>query len=332
VCGKLFLLKGSGSNYTATEFATGLGNSSAVHLTFGPDGTGQSLYYTTFAGGGQVRLVRYVGNGNRAPVASFTATPNSGALPLVVNLDASASRDPDGDSLTYSWNFGDGTTGSGKTTQKTYNSAGKFNIVLTLRDSRGATSTRTVSVFPGNTAPTPSITSPSSTTRFSVGQSITIRGAASDAQDGNLAADRLRWTVRIRHNNHTHPYATGTGSSIIVTMPAPEDLAAAETSWLEVTLVATDSRGLSRSVTQRLLPKIVNVSFATSPTGRNVSVNGVTLTAPKTVKSWPNYNLRVNAPNQGNQVFQSWSDGGPQSHTIKTPNSNSSYTATFRTQ
>jgi glucose/arabinose dehydrogenase len=156
VCGKLFLLKGSGSSYTATEFATGLGNSSAVHLTFGPDGTGQSLYYTTFAGGGQVRLIRYVGNGNRAPIASFTATPNSGALPLVVNLDASGSRDPDGDTLSYSWNFGDGTTGSGKTTQKTYNNAGKFNIVLTVRDSRGATSTRTIAVYPGNTAPTPS--------------------------------------------------------------------------------------------------------------------------------------------------------------------------------
>jgi hypothetical protein len=115
-------------------------------------------------------------------------------------------------------------------------------------------------------------------------------------------------------------------------MPAPEDLAATETSWLEVVLTATDSQGLSRSITQRLLPSIVSVSFATNPTGRNITVNGVTLTAPRTMKSWPNYNLRVNAPNQGSYVFQSWSDGGAQSHTIKTPSSNSSYTATFRTQ
>jgi glucose/arabinose dehydrogenase len=332
VCGKLFLLKGSGSSYTATDFATGLGNSSAVHLTFGPDGTGQSLYYTTFAGGGQVRLIRYIGSGNRAPLASFTRTPNSGALPLLVNFDASASSDPDGDALSYSWNFGDGTTGSGRTTQKTYNSAGKFRVVLTVTDSKGATATKALYVYPGNTAPAPSILSPRSSDSFSVGQSITVRGSATDVEDGTLPSTSLRWTVRIRHNDHVHPYATGTGSSITVTMPSPEDLAATETSWLEVTLVATDSQGLSRSIRRRLLPKLVNVNFATSPTGRTITVNGVTYTAPVTVTSWPNYALRVNAPNQSGYVFQSWSDGGAQSHTIVTPSSDSSYTATFRTQ
>jgi glucose/arabinose dehydrogenase len=332
VCGKLFLLKGSGTTYTATEFATGLGNSSAVHLTFGPDGTGQSLYYTTFAGGGQVRKIRYVGTGNRTPTASFKVTPNSGALPLVVSFDASASSDPDGDALTYSWNFGSGTTGSGKTVQKTYTTAGKVNVVLTVRDSKGATSTKTLPVFPGNTAPTTTITSPSSRARFVVGQSLTLQGSGADAQDGNLPASSLRWTVRIRHNNHTHPYATSTGSSLTVTMPAPEDLAATETSWLEATLVATDSQGLSRSVFQKLLPTLVTASFATNPAGRTLTVNGVTFTTPKTLKSWPNYSLRVNAPNQGNATFQSWSDGGAQAHTLKTPTGNSSYTATFRVQ
>ena len=332
VCGKLFLLKGSGSTYTATEFATGLGGSSAVHLTFGPDGTGQSLYYTTFAGGGQVRLIRYVGASNRAPIASFIRTPNSGSVPLPVNFDASASNDPDGDALTYSWNFGDGTTGSGRTIQKTYNSSGKFRVVLTVSDSKGAKATRVRSVFPGNTAPTPTIASPRSSDSFSVGQSITVRGSATDAEDGTLPGTSLRWTVQIRHNDHVHPYATGTGSSITVTMPAPEDLAVTKTSWLEISLVATDSQGLSRAVRQKLLPKLVTVNFTTNPTGRNLTVNGVTYTAPAAVTSWSNYNLRVNAPNQSGYVFQSWSDGGAQSHTIATPGSNSSYTATFRAQ
>lgn len=332
VCGKIFLLKKSGSTFAATDFATGLGNSSAVHLIFGPNGSKRSLYYTTFAGGGQVRRINYTGNANRAPVASFTATAISGAVPLAVNLNASASSDPDGDALTYSWNFGDGTTGSGVTTQKTYTTAGKFRITLTVRDSKGATSTYARTAFPGNTAPSVRITSPSTTARFSVGQTITIQGAATDTEDGSLPATSLRWTVRIRHNNHVHPYATGTGSSITVTMPAPEDLAATEKSWLEVILVATDSQGLTSYVLQKLLPTIVTVNFASNPTGLNLTVNGVTITTPKTVKSWPNYNLRVNAPNQGNKVFQSWSDGGAQAHTIRTPSGGGSYTATFRAQ
>jgi glucose/arabinose dehydrogenase len=332
VCGKLFLLKGSGSNYTATEFATGLGGSSAVHLTFGPDGTGQSLYYTTFAGGGQVRVVRYMDTTNRAPVADFTASPNFGAVPLVVTFDASRSSDPDNDALTYTWNFADGTTGTGKTVQKTYNTAGKYRVLLTVKDSGGATSTKRVVVFPGNKPPTGAITAPSPTARFAVGQTITLQATGLDPEDGNLPGDRLRWTVQIRHNDHYHPYFTARGRSVTLKMPAPEDLAATETSWLEVTLVVADLQGLTTTITQKLLPRLVDVSFATSPTGRNLTVNGATFAAPKTFKSWPNYELRVAAPNQGSSVFQSWSDGGTQSHTIRTPSSNSSFTATFRTQ
>ncbi len=329
VCGKIFLLKPSGSTFTATDFATSLGNSSAVHMIFGPNG---ALYYTTFAGGGQVRRIVYTGAANRAPVANFTATPSSGGVPLPVTFDASTSTDPDGDALSYSWNYGDGTTGAGKTVQKTYTTAGKKDVVLTVRDSKGATNTKTMAVFPGNAPPTLAITSPSASSQFRVGQFILLQGHASDAEDGTLPGTSLRWTVLLRHNSHTHPYKSGTGNSLTLNMAAPEDLAAIETSWLEVTLVATDSQGLSRSVTQKLLPIIVNTVFLSNPSGRTITVNNTTLTTPRIIRSWAHYNLRVNAPNQSSYVFQSWSNGAAQSQIIKTPSGNASYIATFRTQ
>jgi glucose/arabinose dehydrogenase len=65
VCGKIFLLDGT----TARDFATGLGSSSATHLEFGPDG---ALYYTTYAGGGEVRRITFAGPGDEAgPPADF---------------------------------------------------------------------------------------------------------------------------------------------------------------------------------------------------------------------------------------------------------------------
>ena len=63
VCGKIFMLTPTaGGGFTRAEFATGLGASSAVAMTFGPDGASQALFYTTYAGGGQVRRIAYTGS------------------------------------------------------------------------------------------------------------------------------------------------------------------------------------------------------------------------------------------------------------------------------
>ena len=56
-CGKIFHLDPSGGGFNRVDFATGLGSGSAVHLRFGPYGSTQALYYTTYAGGGQIRRI-----------------------------------------------------------------------------------------------------------------------------------------------------------------------------------------------------------------------------------------------------------------------------------
>lgn len=74
---------------------------------------------------------------NCPPVASFSASPTTGPAPLTVELDASASSDPDGDPITYSWNFGDGTTASGTVTTHTYATESHYVIQLIVTDSHG---------------------------------------------------------------------------------------------------------------------------------------------------------------------------------------------------
>ena len=74
------------------------------------------------------------------PIASFTMNPISGTAPLEVTFDASNSYDPDGNIVSYAWDFGDGTSGSGVTMKHTFNSKGSYNIKLTVTDNKEATS------------------------------------------------------------------------------------------------------------------------------------------------------------------------------------------------
>jgi len=55
-CGAIARLTPGGPP-SASDFATGLGASTVVDLLFGPSPAGQSLYYTTYVGGGQVRRI-----------------------------------------------------------------------------------------------------------------------------------------------------------------------------------------------------------------------------------------------------------------------------------
>ena len=333
VCGKIFALSPGG---VRTDFVTGLGGSSAVHLAFGPYAGSQALYYTSYANGGEIRRIAYTGTVNRPPTAVLSANPTSGPAPLITTLNGSGSSDPDGNPLTYLWSFGDGSadaTTSTATIQHTY-PAGSWTASLRVRDSVGATSApATVTISSGNTAPTVTITSPSPTELFTVGASYTLRGTATDPQDGTLPDSSLSWTVIRRHDTHTHPYLGPlAGNNIPITGPNPEDLQAAANSDLQIQLTATDSAGLSTTVVQDFKPKKVNVTVATSPAGRRVTVNGVAVTGPTTLTSWAGFGLQVTVPAQSDGSgrtygFDGWSDGGAATHTYVTPQNPATLTA-----
>jgi PKD repeat protein len=57
---------------------------------------------------------------------------------LAVSLDGSASSDPDGTVAAYAWDFGDGQTGTGRTTTHSYGAAGTYTVKLTVTDNAGA--------------------------------------------------------------------------------------------------------------------------------------------------------------------------------------------------
>ena len=71
---------------------------------------------------------------NKAPTVSLSAEPSGGTAPLSVSFKADA-RDPEGDPLTYTWDFGNGKTVEGNSSRTvTYTEPGRYTAALTVSD------------------------------------------------------------------------------------------------------------------------------------------------------------------------------------------------------
>lgn len=85
-------------------------------------------------------------NTNTAPEANLNATPISGTTPLEVFFNASGSTDVNNDTLSYSIDYGDGSSGTGVTSTHVYNTVGEYTATITVNDGQGGTDTDSVTI------------------------------------------------------------------------------------------------------------------------------------------------------------------------------------------
>ena len=152
---------------------------------------------------------------DRPPVASFTSTPPSAPTGTAITFDGTASYDFDGSVVSYSWDFGDQTTGTGSVVTHSYSLAKTYTVTLTVTDNGGVTGSTSSQVTIGDRPPIVSFT-PSPTTA-NTGQTVTLSISASDP-DGTISTMRVDWGDTITQlysgaiTSATHSY-TSTGSS-----------------------------------------------------------------------------------------------------------------------
>jgi PKD repeat protein len=327
-CGTIWTLKGT----TRTTFASNLG--AVTELEFGPYNSNVALYYANY-GSSQIRRISFNAAGNDPPVADIQASPTYGELPLDVAFDARGSSDPDDDPLTYLWDFGDGTSSTNSHPNKTYTQTKNYTVTVHVSDGRGGSDTDSVTIRAGSTRPTAEILSPAADHTFAVGETITLTGQGTDEEDGTLSPGRMTWEVLIHHDTHTHPFfGPTTGNNLTFQAPAPEDLAAATNSYLEIRLTVRDSSGLGKMATLNLMPNVVDVQVGSNVPGMVLWVEGVPFTAPVTVQTWEGNALTLMAPDQiapndDPYIYKSWSDGGRRTHNYVAPDTDSAVNATF---
>jgi glucose/arabinose dehydrogenase len=306
-----------------------------VHLEIGPNG---DLFYADFDGG-TVRRIRYFG-ANQPPNAVASATPTTGTAPLSVAFDGTGSSDPEGGPLTYAWDLdGDGAFDDSTATRptRTY-AAGTYTIRLQVTDNASnASVSLPLTITSNNTPPTATVSTPTATLKWRVGDTISFSGSASDPQDGAIPASGLSWKLTLQHCSvidpsscHTHLIQTFDGvASGSFSAPDHE-----YPSHLELTLTATDAGNLTDSKTVRLDPQTVDLTFESNPTRLQLAVGSASQATPftRTVIIGSTNSLSAPSPQSlgaQNYQFTSWSDSGAQTHNVVAGATGATYTATY---
>jgi MYXO-CTERM domain-containing protein len=123
---------------------------------------------------------------NGIPVAVAGGPYAGEAGTTLIQFDGSGSSDPDGDTLTYAWDFGDSTSATGMMPTHTYTSSGGFRVTLVVNDSKAnsdpGTATATISAPPINIGPTANPGGPYS---GGPGKPVTFDGSASSDPNGD---------------------------------------------------------------------------------------------------------------------------------------------------
>jgi glucose/arabinose dehydrogenase len=304
-----------------------------LDLDVGPDGA----LYGIAPYSGRIIRIRYTGStsSNQTPVAVAAANKTSGSLPLTINFSGVGSSDPDGDPLTYTWNFGDGTTGSGLNVSKTYNSAGTYTATLTVSDGKGASDTALpITITAGNNAPTGSISFAAASQVYDGGEVISYSGVGTDLEDGTLPESAFSWRVVLHHLDHTHPFIDNlTGKSGTFTIP--KDVETAPEQWYRVHLTVTDSKGASSTTFRDIQPNLKTLTLASNISGIKLNLDGAARTLPFSVTGVAGTHRTIGAPaaqvvNGRTYRFVSWSNGGAANQLIDFPTTNTTLTAVYQ--
>jgi PKD repeat protein len=207
------------------------------------------------------------------PTAAFTSAVDG----LDASFDGTGSSDPDGEVVSYSWDFGDGTPAvSGATPTHHFTTGGDHAVTLTVTDDDGATGTvtHTVSTTMPNQAPTASFT-------HTVDErTVSVTSTSSDP-DGTVVSYSWNWgdgTAAGSGATATHAYATG--GDYTVTLTVTDDDGATATSTATVTAINPPSTTLASDVFARAVASgwgsaAVGGAWTVSSTS-NFSVSGDT--------------------------------------------------------
>jgi hypothetical protein len=318
------------ANGSVSGFATGA--ASPVDLIVHDDGR---LYYLTRGSGGSVFRVAYTAS--QAP--SITTHPSSQTVPVggSATFTVAASGTPP---LSYQWQRNGvdipGATSASYTLSNvtTSDNGARFRARVTNSAGSAVSNEATLTVT-SNQPPSATISQPPAGSLYSGGERISYAGSGSDPEDGALPASAFTWKVDFHHADHVHPFIAPTSGASSGSFVVPTTGHTEADVFYRIHLTVRDSGGLTTTVFRDVQPRTVQVTLATVPAGLSLKLDAQPRSTPLTFTGVVGIQRALEAPSpqlSGTRLYEfvSWSDGGAQAHTISTPASNTTYTATFR--
>jgi PKD repeat protein len=191
-----------------------------MDLEFGPDGALYVLEYGDgyFAENPDAQLSRFdFVRGNRTPIVKVAANPGNGEAPLTVAFSSAGTSDPDGDRLSYAWDFnGDGRVDSrAPNPTYTFTTNADYRPTLKVTDSTGRSASAEVILPVGTLAPQVTFVTPDEDQPFSFGDTVDYEVTVTDDQP--VDCSRVTVNFILGHDQHGHPLSQSTGCTGSIT-------------------------------------------------------------------------------------------------------------------
>ncbi|WP_442483264.1 NPCBM/NEW2 domain-containing protein [Aeoliella sp. SH292] len=190
-----------------------------------------------------------------------------------------------------------------------------------------------------DTPPMPFFNLPELNSTYRAGDVISFSGGATDAEDGTLSAANLAWSIDFHHNVHSHPLVPPTTGITSGQITVPTVTETDDDVFYRITLTATDSAGLSTTVTRDVYPLKSDFAIQTNMPGLGgtILVDGSSRDAPFYDTGVENVERTVSVPSTiqvGGSLgfFSQWIDGvTDRDRTIFTPIEDTAYVALYET-
>lgn len=267
---------------------------------------------------------------NQAPVAIASSSATSGRAPFTVAFSSVGSYDADGGTLTYYWNFGDGTSSTGTSTSvnKTFNTEGTFNVKLTVFDQSDAPSAETndsqitITVLEPNPNVPPTAVATASPTVGIGPLTVAFNGSQSSDPDGSIVA--YLWNFGDSQTstlvNPSHIYTSA--GTFTATLTVTDNNGATDSDTVQVTVT---------SIPPPIIPTITDVSPNEGPITGNteVTLTGTGFANVNNVKFGANNGSIVQIISNTQMKVRSPAGSGSVNITVSTSQGTSTSVATF---